>query len=75
MKKIYKWLAAKWHKPKGNETLGDSIAIKIDYNKRTKTYDTVKFRCLGCRRFATFGASGLCQMCLEDTCSRESNGG
>ena len=42
---------------------------------RNKTYKTIKFKCLGCRRFTTFGAFGLCQMCLEDCNPRESNGG
>lgn len=44
-------------------------------NKAARTYETIKYRCLGCKQFTTFGGNGLCAKCLDDCGVGDHNGG
>ncbi len=44
-------------------------------NRKRRTYETQKFRCLGCKQLVYFGSWGMCQKCVEETFKSEDFGG
>jgi len=44
-------------------------------DRKRRTYETQRFRCLACRQFTYFGSWGMCQKCVEEVFASEDFGG